>query len=126
MNKVFNLSILLLAVVLITSGLVGCAHDINWVISNEPNFWGTVDEITDDYVVVNVNSDEEIYTSYTTIYVSTDVEFTDISSSGLEAGDEIAVHYDGTISEEDGQAYVHGVYGFCLITPINREKNNVG
>ncbi|MGN9060366.1 hypothetical protein ACTM96_12705 [Mediterraneibacter faecis] len=34
---------------------------MNYVIGNEPSFVGTVEVVTDEYVLVNVNDDDAIY-----------------------------------------------------------------
>lgn len=101
----------LTAILAIIIVLAGCAHGIDWVICNEPYFCGTVAEITDEYVVVNVNTDDSLYSTHPVIYASRDVEFSDISSSGIEVGFEVYVYYHGTITGEN-PSYVENVYGF--------------
>lgn len=90
---------------------------MNYVIEHEPSFVGKVETMTNEYVKVNVNSDDPLYDEYATVQVSLDVELKD-SFLSLSNGDEIVVYYDGSITEED-KAEV--VYAITLRTPANRE-----
>ena len=41
--------------------LSGCAKDINYIVDNEPCVRGIVSETSEDYIVIDVNEDDEIY-----------------------------------------------------------------
>ena len=57
MKKFFSM----LVMVLLMISLAGCSKSMNYVIGNEPSFVGTVEVVTDEYVLVNVNDDDAIY-----------------------------------------------------------------
>ena len=40
--------------------LSGCAKDINYIVDNEPCVRGIVSETSEDYIVIDVNEDDEI------------------------------------------------------------------
>ena len=107
MNNIFSL----LVMVLLMISLAGCSKSMNYVIGNEPSFVGTVEVVTDEYVLVNVNDDDAIYSDHPNIQVSLDVELKD-SYLDLSSGDEIVVYYDGSIIDEKAET---------LRTPANRE-----
>ena len=102
--------------VLLMISLAGCSKSMNYVIGNEPSFVGTVEVVTDEYVLVNVNDDDAIYSDHPNIQVSLDVELKD-SYLDLSSGDEIVVYYDGSIIDEKAET----VYAITLRTPANRE-----
>lgn len=106
-------------VVMILVSLAGCSRNMHYVIENEPNFAGIVEDVTEDYVIVAVNNDESIYNDYPTVHVSLDVEQTD-SYMGFGIGDEIVVYYDGNISDED-PAKAEKVYAITMRTPKSRD-----
>lgn len=109
---------MLITVVAMIASLTCCvSKTINGVLSSEPSFSGIVAEITDDYIVVNVNSDQSIYDTYPVVYASTDVYFSTLSASSLAVGDEIWVTYDGIITG-DSPGYADYVYGFTLRNPV--------
>ena len=83
---------------------------------NEPSFIGKAETVAEDFVLVNVNTDDAIYSDYTNVQVSLAVELSD-SYLDLSSGDEIVVYYDGNIT--DGKAET--VYAITLRTPANRE-----
>ena len=112
MKKFFSM----LVMVLLMISLAGCSKSMNYVIGNEPSFVGTVEVVTDEYVLVNVNDDDAIYSDHPNIQVSLDVELKD-SYLDLSSGDEIVVYYDGSIIDEKAEA----VYAITLRTPANRE-----
>lgn len=105
-----------LVIVLLIISLTGCSRSMNYVIEHEPSFVGTVETVTDEYVLVNVNDDDAIYSDHPNVQVSLDVELKD-SYFDLSSGDEIVVYYDGSIT--DGTAET--VYAITLRTPANRE-----
>ena len=109
-------SISLLVVILLIASLVGCSRSMNYVIGHEPSFIGKVEKVMEDYVLVNVNADDAIYSDHTNVQVSLDVELSD-SYLDLSSGDEIVVYYDGNIT--DGRAET--VYAITLRTPANHE-----
>lgn len=109
-----NICVMVLVVLLVS--LAGCSRSMNYVIEHEPSFVGIVETITDEYVMVNINSDDPLYNDYSTVQVSLDVELKD-SYSNLENGDEIVVYFDGNIAEGKAEK----VYAITLQTPANRE-----
>lgn len=66
MKKFFSM----LVMVLLMISLAGCSKSMNYVIGNEPSFVGTVEVVTDEYVLVNVNDDDAIYSDHPNIQVS--------------------------------------------------------
>lgn len=96
--------------------LVGCSKSMNYVIEHEPSFVGKVETITNEYVIVNVNSDDPLYDEYATVQVSLNVELQD-SFLSLSNGDEIVVYYDGNIIENKAEV----IYAITLRTPATRE-----
>ena len=112
MKKYFSVRVMVLLII----SLAGCSRSMNYVIGHEPSFVGTVETVTDEYVLVNVNDDDAIYSDHPNVQVSLDVELKD-SYLDLTSGDEIVVYYDGSIT--DGTAKI--VYAITLRTPANRE-----
>ena len=106
-------------IVVIFISLVGCSRNMNYVIENEPCFVGQVEKLTEDYVVVAVNDNESIYDDYPTVHASLDVELAD-SYLDFKVGDEIAVYYDGNITDGD-PVKAEKVYAITLRTPVNRK-----
>ena len=104
------------AFALLIISLAGCSRSMNYVIGHEPSFVGTVETVTDEYVMVNVNTDDVLYSEHLNVQVSLDVELKD-SYLNLSSGDEIVVYYDGSISEGKAET----VYAITLKTPANRE-----
>lgn len=80
--------------------LSGCPRGMDHVIEHEPSFRGTVTRLTEDYVIVAVDSDDAIYSEHQIVYVSRNVEQED-SSRWFQSGDEVVVYYDGVISGSD-------------------------
>ncbi|MDO4543335.1 MAG: hypothetical protein Q4C01_02175 [Clostridia bacterium] len=78
--------------------LFGCTRDMNWIIDNEPCVRGVVSQINENYIMIDVNEDDELFESCTSIEVSLNVENEDGRFSG-DVGDEVAVYYDGNIAE---------------------------
>ena len=113
-----------MVLVVILVSLAGCSRNMDYVIAHEPCFIGQVEEVTGEYVVVAVNENESIYDDYPTVYVSLDVEQAD-SCLHFEVGDEIAVYYDGNITDGDPakteKVYAITVYAITMRTPESRE-----
>lgn len=63
-----------------------------------PCFKGTIVEKQDNYLVVTLNRNNDIYTHAEQIVVLI-TEDTDVYLKGLEIGDRICVYYDGNILE---------------------------
>lgn len=100
-------------------GFTGCTHDMNYIIAHEPHFSGIVEKYQkDQYILVDVNEDEDINQSYDKIYVSLDVECGD-SMTHFDLGDEVVVYYDGEVLDAE-PAEVETVYAITLQTPANR------
>ena len=93
--------------------LSGCAKDINYIVDNEPCVRGIVSETSEDYIVIDVNEDDEIYESYASLEVSLDIERKD-SMSSFNIGDEVSVYYDGNIAETS-PARIDKVYAILYI-----------
>ena len=102
--------------VVILAPLVGCSRSMNYVIAHEPSFIGTVKDVTDEYILVNVDVEDAIYSDHPNVLVSLDVELKD-SYLDLSSEDIIVVYYDGKIT--DGKAET--VYAITLRTPESRE-----
>ncbi len=113
-------SISVLAVILLIVSLAGCTRSMNYVIEHEPSFVGKVEMVAEDYVLVNVNTDDALYSDYPNVQVSLAVELSD-SFLSLSIGDEIVVYYDGNITEGKAET----VYAINLRTPANRETQYV-
>ena len=107
---------LFMMLVVILVSLAGCSRSMNYVIGHEPSFIGTVEDVTDEYILVNVDAEDAIYSDHPNVQVSLDVELKD-SYLDLSSGDEIVVYYDGNIT--DGKA--EKVYAITLRTPASRE-----
>ena len=97
--------------------LTGCSRSMNYVIGHEPSFIGIVEDVTDEYVLVNVDVEDAIYSDHPNVQVSLDVELKD-SYLDLSNGDEIVVYYDGNVT--DGK--VETVYAITMRTPDTRES----
>ena len=88
-----------------------CLHLSN--VDNEPCVRGIVSETSEDYIVIDVNEDDEIYESYASLEVSLDIERKD-SMSSFNIGDEVSVYYDGNIAETS-PARIDKVYAILYI-----------
>lgn len=119
MKRIMYIALILICVM----SLVGCGRSMNDVIGKEPDFVGIVQEVTDDYLIVNVNEDDVVYENCPVIQVSLDVEIKD-SYLDYSVGDEVVVYYDGNI-KDGNPAIVNKVYALTLRTPANREQNAV-
>jgi len=113
---------LLLAVLLLLGA--GCAHDMNWVISNEPSVRGTVEQIGGDYVLIRIiEADELPFAIGGQARANKETRLQDCKFSA-RVGDEVMVYYEW----EDGldrmaNVELRKVHGYCLVAPIEREEN---
>ena len=112
MKKYFSVLVMVLLII----SLAGCSRSMNYVIGHEPSFVGIVETVTDEYVLVNVNDDDAIYSDHPNVQVSLDVELKD-SYLDLSSGDEIVVYYDGSVTNGTAET----VYAITLRTPADRE-----
>lgn len=78
--------------------LAAYAKDINYIIGNKPCVKGTVTEAHNDFIVIDVNEDDELYRSYKSIVIPLAVKKDD-TLTVFHIGDEVAVYYDGNILE---------------------------
>ena len=67
-------------------------------IYNEPNFRGVVLEVSNNYILVSVNQEENEIKSSDKISVSLDSKLKD-SMTSFKVGDKVRVFYDGIILE---------------------------
>ena len=92
--------IIVITLFLMAITLEGCYRTMDYIIQNEPHFAGTVIEVKNDYILVDVNEEEEINSKYDNIYVSLNVEMKD-SVTHFYVGDEVIVYYNGKILDEE-------------------------
>ena len=94
--------------------LAGCnKKSMNYIIENEPSITGIVEEVSDDSVLIYIETDGYPYGADCS--VSLDVENSD-SYTNVSAGDEIVVYYNGDIAESD-PLQINTVYAITLKTP---------
>ena len=99
-------------------GLVGCNNrTMDYIIENEPNITGIVEEIQDNFIVINIKT--ESYPNGARCKISIDVENKD-SYTDVSVGDEIIVYYNGEIAESY-PLQINTVYAITLKTPVNQE-----
>ena len=105
----------------------GCSRDMNWVISNEPSVRGTVEQIGEDYVLIRASEVEGFCFSAGADWLVRAEKATRLHDCKFSAriGDEVAVYYDGTV-EMGAVPQISNVHGYCLITPFERENDEVG
>ena len=109
---------ILLLVVLIIGGLVGCNNrSMYYIIENEPNVTGIVTEVRDEYIQIYIEN--EGYPYGANCNVSFDVENGDGLYSPISVGDEVVVYFDGSIAESDPMQ-INTVYAITLRTPATR------
>lgn len=105
---------LLLSLICVVS-LVGCnSRSMNYIIENEPNITGIVNEADDNFILIK-NEDGEYR-------VSLNVENKD-SMTHFNIGDEVVVYYDGNIAESYPMK-INTVYAITLKTPADRIEND--
>jgi len=106
--------VLLLSLICVVS-LVGCnSRSMNYIIENEPNITGIVNEAEDNFILIK-NEDGEYR-------VSLNVENKD-SMTRFNIGDEVVVYYDGNIAESYPMK-INTVYAITLKTPADRIEND--
>lgn len=107
--------IALVLVVICVISLVGCnGRTMNYIVENEPNITGIVNEI-DKMSILIENEDGEYQ-------VSLNVENKD-SVTHFNVGDEVVVYFDGNV-EESYPMQINTVYAITLKTPADRTENN--
>ena len=87
---------------------------ITYHISHSPNFYGIVQSTEDEYYVIAVREDDEVYEEYPVVYVSKDIINGD-SDRYFDDGEDVNVYYDGNIV--DGKVEV--VYAILLCHGAN-------
>lgn len=100
-------SCLLLTILVVTS-----PPDLNDIIGREPNFKGTVLEVSDTSLLIEVSEEEDEYRSSDIMSVSLDIQLED-GKAEYHVGDEVIVYYDGSIAESY-PAQIHTVYAILL------------
>lgn len=106
--------VLLLSLICVVS-LVGCnSRSMNYIIENEPNITGIVNEAENNFILIK-NEDGEYR-------VSLNVENKD-SMTRFNIGDEVVVYYDGNIAESYPMK-INTVYAITLKTPADRIEND--
>ena len=111
-------SITLVLILICALGLVGCNNrSMNYIIANEPSVTGIVEEVHDNYIIINLETDS--YLNGASCEVSLDVENKD-SYTSVSVGDEVVVYYNGEIAESY-PLQINTVYAITLKTPANRE-----
>ena len=99
-------------------GLVGCNNrTMDYIIENEPNITGIVEEIQDNFIVINIKT--ESYPNGASCKISLDVENKD-SYTDVSVGDEIIEYYNGEIAESY-PLQINTVYAITLKTPVNQD-----
>lgn len=81
-------------------------------IYKEPNFKGTVIEVSENSILVSVNEDEDEFESSDKISVSLNVKLKD-SMTHFNVSDNVSVYYNGVILETD-PVQVKEVYAIIL------------
>lgn len=95
-------------------GLIGCnRNSMDYIIENEPNITGIVEEVHDDYIIIYIETDG--YPNGADCKVSLNVENKD-SVTDFVIGDEVVVYYNGDIAESD-PLQINTVYAITLKTP---------
>lgn len=103
-------------------GLTGCnKKSMNYIIQNEPNITGIVEEANDDFIIIRCEQIDG-YQEGAMCSVSLDTENKD-SMRHFSVGDEVVVYYNGEIAESY-PLQINTVYAVTLRTPANRAENN--
>lgn len=100
--------------------MTGCNRSMNYIIQNEPNLIGVVEEVHDHYILIYIETHGYPYGA--DCKVSLDVENGDGIYSPIMVGDEVVVYYDGSIAESD-PLQISTVYAITLKTPADRSVN---
>ena len=93
--------------------LFGCSRTIDDIMKTEPCVKGTVVEVMEQAIAIQVQEGEEERNSSDRIVVSLAVEHPD-SMTHFSVGDKVAVYYDGNIGETY-PALIHMVYAIIQI-----------
>lgn len=118
MKKFFSILLPVLCAAIL---LAGCGLSMDKVIATKPHFRGTVTELSETCMLVEVAEGEEAHKSSDRIWVSLDIELPD-GKAQYHVGDEVCVYYDGSIAESY-PAQVHKVYAVTIVTPAGRNEN---
>lgn len=103
-------------------GLTGCnKKPMNYIIQNEPNITGIVEEANDDFIIIRCDQIDG-YQEGAMYSVSLDTENKD-SMRHFSVGDEVVVYYNGETAESY-PLQINTVYAVTLRTPANRAENN--
>ncbi len=86
-----------------------------YIIDHKPSVWGIVTDISQGYISIAVNEDDELYPEYDELRVSLSVRNKD-GSYGGSIGDEVAVYFNGKVTDGD-PASLEKVYGIFTVTP---------
>ena len=117
MKKLVTL-VLALACIL---ALVGCSNrSMNYIIANEPNITGIVEEVHDNYIIIFIESDG--YPNGAECKVTLNAENGDGIYSPITVGDEVTIYYNGDIAESD-PLQINTVYAILLTEPADRTVN---
>ncbi len=73
---------------------------------------GVVSETSDEYIVIDVNEDDDLYKDYSSVMVLLDVENKD-DMKDFTVGDEVAVYYGSIKQSQPPQ--IHEVYKILYI-----------
>lgn len=107
-------AVLIIALIFL-SGLAGCTKkSMNYIIENEPNFTGVVEETYENSILVSCKHLEG-HPGEVKAFVSLNTENKD-SMTHFNIGDEVVVYYDGVIAESS-PLQVNTVYAITLKTP---------
>ena len=88
-------------------------------IYDKPNFKGTVMQVSEGAILVEVDPEEDEIKSSDLISVSLEVQLKD-SMTHFEPGDRVGVYYNGEIAESY-PAQIHTVYAILLVESRNVE-----
>ena len=114
----------LVLVLLLLFSFAGCQKTLNQVIGSEPNFTGTVLEVSEFGLMVEPDEGEDIRRSGDLVSVSLNVEYED-GKTDYSVGDKVTVYYDGSVAESY-PLQVTKVYAVLLTEPADRNKETVG
>ena len=114
-----KLMVIIISIVVILS-FVGCRRDLNYIISNKPSVLGTVEEITENAILITCH-DLQGYEQDVQCWVSLDIQYED-GKSEYSVGDTVDVFYDGTIAESY-PLQINTVYAIFLQGPADRTVN---
>lgn len=114
--------IILVLTLVFALGLIGCnKKSMNYIIQNEPNITGIVEEVYDDFIIIQCEQIGD-FQGGERCSVSLDTENKD-SMHHFNVGDEVVVYYNGEIAESY-PLQINKVYAITLKTPADRTENN--